>query len=85
MNGEPSFKNIKKLCEPHIIFKESAAKLIRSSKFGFFQYRYGIVLVTRNLLTDGPDHKEIIHFEDVWITVSPLPSFFHTCRVYYMV
>ena len=59
MNGEPSFNNIKKLCEPHIIFKESAAKLIRLTKFGLLQYRYGIVLVTRNLLTDGRDHKEI--------------------------
>ena len=58
-NGLPSFENITKLCEPHIIFKESAAKLIRSSKFGLFQYRYAIVLVTRNLLTDGPHHKEI--------------------------
>ncbi len=34
----PSFENIKKLYEPHIIFKETAAKLKRCSKFGLLRY-----------------------------------------------
>jgi hypothetical protein len=59
-NGLPSFENITKLCEPHIISKETAAKLKRLSKFGLLRYRYGTVLVSRNILNDGPDHEDIL-------------------------
>jgi hypothetical protein len=35
----PSFENMKKVCDPHIIFKETVAKLKRWSKFGLLRYR----------------------------------------------
>jgi len=35
----PSFENMKKVCDPHIILKETDAKLKRWSKFGLLRYR----------------------------------------------
>ena len=39
----PSFENMKTVYEPHIIFKETDAKLKRWSKFGLLRYLFIII------------------------------------------
>ena len=83
MNGMPSFENIKKLCEPHIIFKETAAKLKRWSKFGLLRYgtsqKEYIEWWTgswRRFGETGP--YQIVHLEDkfLWLPLVRYLAFF---------